>query len=483
MRAMSAVLALALTLSACARPTPEQQVVNDAAEALGGHDRVAGLRTIVLAGRGTAWNLGQDMTMDATGQQFELRPYKASIDVTAGRLRVEQTRTPNFLYYQGPGAQAQVYGLDGDVAYTVSPSGAASRAPADVARDRRAEYYHHPAVLVRAALEPGATLANARTADGARLVDITPPGSDRAFTLAIDAGTNLPLRISSPAANPNLGDVVITTSFDEWANASGIYLPLNVTVTTDTYKTAEYHYTDLDVNEATGELAAPEAARNAEPPAPRPIEVTVEKVGTGVWLLAGGSHNSALVEFADHLLLIEAPQSEARAEAVIAKARETVPGKPLTYLLSTHHHFDHTGGLRTAVAEGLTVITHASNREYYEAAASRPHTLVPDRLAAAPKPITVETVEDSRVIEDGSQRMEIYHLSGNPHGDAILMAYFPKDRLIVEADAFSSSFDYNPYAANLLKHIRERKLDVARIVPLHGAPVSFDAFVKAVEAQ
>ncbi len=49
--------------------------------------------------------------------------------------------------------------------------------------------------------------------------------------------------------------------------------------------------------------------------------MTAEVVAASVWWLAGQSHHSALVELSDRLLLIEAPQSEARTLAVIAKAR------------------------------------------------------------------------------------------------------------------------------------------------------------------
>ena len=109
------------------------------------------------------------------------------------------------------------------------------------------------------------------------------------------------------------------------------------------------------------DLAAPATVASRRAPSPQPVNVTVEEASPGVWLLAGGSHHSALVEFSDHLLLVDAPQNDARTLAVIAKARELRPGKPLTHVVNSHHHFDHSGGIRAAVAEGLTVITHEGN--------------------------------------------------------------------------------------------------------------------------
>ncbi len=156
-----------------------------------------------------------------------------------------------------------------------------------------------------------------------------------------------------------------------------------------------------------------------------------------MWLLAGQSHHSVLVEFADHLMLIEAPQSEARTLAVIAKAKETVPNKPLTELVTTHHHFDHTAGMRAAIAEGMTVITQAGNKEWVENMARRPHTLQPDMLAKNASRLNVETVDDEREIKDQTMTVMLYHVAGNPHSDTMLMAYIPRDRLLIEVDAYS----------------------------------------------
>ena len=122
----------------------------------------------------------------------------------------------------------------------------------------------------------------------------------------------------------------------------------------------------------------PDAAKTTALP---PVKVTTQKIGDGVWFLAGGSHNSVLVEYPTYLAMIEAPLDEARSLAVISEARKLAPNKPIKYLINTHHHFDHSGGLRTYVAEGATIITNEINKGYYEQVWKSPHTLEPDRLA------------------------------------------------------------------------------------------------------
>jgi glyoxylase-like metal-dependent hydrolase (beta-lactamase superfamily II) len=202
-------------------------------------------------------------------------------------------------------------------------------------------------------------------------------------------------------------------------------------------------------------------------------DVVAETVAPGVWLLAGQSHHSALIELSDHLMLIDAPQSEARTLAVIATARELQPNKPLTTVVTTHHHFDHTAGIRAAIAEGLTLVTHSGNRAFFEEMGARPHTIVADMLSRNPKPVVVQTVEDERVIEDPTRTVALYHVAGNPHSDTMLMIHLPAERVVIEVDAYSPGSQSQPYAANLLDNIVRRKLRVDRVVPLHGTIAPF----------
>jgi glyoxylase-like metal-dependent hydrolase (beta-lactamase superfamily II) len=470
MRPTLLVFAAAAAISACTKQTPEQQIVADAANALGGRSRVLAVKTIVIEGEGTNGNLGQDMTMEASTQAFVLTGYKRSVDLINLRARTEQTRTPNFAYFQGPQAQKQVLGVDGDVGYNVAPNGSATRVSNAAAKDRRAEIYHHPLAIVRAGLDAGAKLASPRTAGREQVLDIT-TANGMTFTLAIDAATKLPTWVVSMTDNANLGDVVIETSFDDYQDVGGLKLPKHITTKTDKYRTAELRVAKQTIDGDPGDLAAPSAAAAA------PV-VTAEEIAKGIWFLAGQSHHSVLVEFNDHLTLIEAPQNDTRTLAVIAKARMLRPGKPLTEVVNTHHHFDHSGGIRAAVSEGLTVITHKANAAFFQDAAARPHLIVADALAKAEKPLKVVTVDEELELKDRAMTMNLYHVAGNPHADTLLMAYFPRERILVEVDAFSPGAAVQPYAANLRENITKRGLKVDRIVPLHGAIVPYGELLK-----
>jgi glyoxylase-like metal-dependent hydrolase (beta-lactamase superfamily II) len=213
------------------------------------------------------------------------------------------------------------------------------------------------------------------------------------------------------------------------------------------------------------------------------VSVQTEKVADGVFYLKGGTHHSVAVEFADHVVLIEGPLNEQRSLAVIAEVKKLIPNKPIRYVVNTHHHFDHAGGLRTYVDEGATIITHESNKEFYEKAFSAPRTLNPDRLAQSQKMATIETVgdKDKKVLSDGTRNLELYLIKGNPHSDGILMAFLPKEKILIEADVYNPPAPpagnapaqaaapvVNPSTANAVDNVERLKLDFEKILPLHG---------------
>ncbi len=232
------------------------------------------------------------------------------------------------------------------------------------------------------------------------------------------------------------------------------------------------------------DLAVPDSVRTAAPPA---VRVTSEKLGDGVWYLAGGSHHSVLVEFADHVAVIEAPLNEDRSLAVIAEVKKLVPAKPIRYLINTHYHFDHSGGLRTYVAEGATVVTHQSNQAFFQKTLKAPRALNPDRQAREKKKARIVAVGAKHVMSDSARTVELHHIQGNPHNSGIVMAWLPKEKLLVEVDVYTPLAPNaqppatpNPASVNLYENIQRLNLDVDRIVPLHGRIVTIAELRKTI---
>ena len=167
---------------------------------------------------------------------------------------------------------------------------------------------------------------------------------------------------------------------------------------------------------------------------------------------------------------------------LIERARELQPDKLLQYVVNTHHHFDHSAGIRAAVSEGLTVITHEVNRSLLEDLVARQHSKVPDALARNPQPLTIETVTGDEPYEltDGRRTLQIYRIVDDLHSDGIVMAYLPAERILIEVDAYSPTSREAPFAEVLLRNIEDRGLRVNTILPLHGGVSELEDLESAV---
>jgi hypothetical protein len=476
------IICLSILFGGCARPAPELQAINDAAEALGGKARIQQLKTLTIEGDGEAPNLGQNITPDAPLPVWKVTGFHRTVDLANLRTRVRQLRTAQFLF-AGDLEQKLDQGIDGEVGYNVGANGAVTRTAASVVRDRRIEALQHPVVLIRAALDPNAKIGNLRQLNDTEQVDITTAWGD-VLTLTLDKATKTPVRAASISDNPNLGDVVIETSFGDYETIDGLKMPKSLSAKIDKYPQFDLHVTRNAMDGDDASLVAPAEVKNMTLPPAAAISVTAKEVGKGIWWLAGsGNHRSILFEFADHLVLFEAPLNEARTRAVIDTARSLRPEKPLTHVIVSHHHFDHSGGLRSAVAEGLTVITYRDNVELFKELIARKHSLVPDALERNPKPLKIEAVDDEMTLKDNAMEVRLYHLKENPREGTNLFAYVPRDRMIVQADMYDSGWIRHPWGDNFAYNAGLRKLNIAMDVPVHGDVQTYDEVLRTIASK
>jgi len=473
MRKTLVVMAVIILLGSPAALAQDGRATLDgAAKALGAD----GLGSLQLSGTGSSFAAGQSAVPGAPWPRFTLTSFTRQINYDTASLRDDLTRTRAEMPPRGGGIPVmgearQILVVSGDQAWNVA--GEATSAPIALV-ERQLQLWTTPHGFVRAARANGATVS----------------GRSVSFALAgkfMVKGTldsqGLVDTIDAVYSNPVVGDMPFQVSYADYRDFNGVKVPTRIRQSAGGFPILDLTVTDVKTNVPV-EIRVPDAVRQTTMPYAR---VTTEQPGPGVWYLTGGTHHSVVIEMKDHVILVESPLNDERAMAVLAETRRLVPGKPIRYVVASHHHFDHAGGLRAAAAEGITVITQESSRAFLEQALGALATVTPDRQARAGRKPTVEGVRDRRTITDGARTVEIYHIADNTHCDGLLMVYLPKERLLVEADVFTPAppnapppSAVNPLSVNFAENISRLGLSVDQLLPLHGRIVPMADLNKAI---
>jgi glyoxylase-like metal-dependent hydrolase (beta-lactamase superfamily II) len=475
---LSFAFAIAVASAACG---PQAGSLQAATDALGATQ----VNTIEVSGTGRWYQFGQAPAPNTPWPQFDVSSYTATINYATPAARVQMTRKQTIepgRVRPTPVEQRPDQYVSGTTAWNLaSPAGAAPNTapvaqpqPAAV-EERVMEIWTTPHGFLKAAASNNAT---ATAAEGGSEVTFT-VGKNK-YVGTINAANEV-TRVQTWIDNPVLGDTEVVFSYSDYQDFGGVRFPSRIVRVQGEHPVLELTVNGVKANSAA-DITVPDGA-NAAPAA---VTATAEKLADGVYYIKGGSHHSIAIDQKDHIVVVEGPQNEARSLAVIAKVKETIPNKPIKYLVNSHVHFDHSGGLRTFVDEGATIVTHADNRAYYEKAWAAPHTINPDKLAESKKTATFETFTDKHVLTDGSRTIEIHKIAGGGHNDAFAMVYLPKERILIEGDAFTPlapnappPASVNPFAVNLDENITRLKLDVKQIAALHGPRVVTMADLKA----
>jgi glyoxylase-like metal-dependent hydrolase (beta-lactamase superfamily II) len=453
-------------------------VLDGVAKSLGATD----LKSIQYSGSGSTFAPGQNPNPSTPWPRFNAKSYSRTINYDTASLRDEIVRTQADPVRGGGGQpvigeQRQVLLVSGTHAWS-QPGDTATPQLAAVA-DRLHQLWITPHGVIKAAMAHNAT-AQPRAEGDKKLtiVAFTVPGQLKVNAVVNDQ--NLVEKVESWATNPVVGDMLTETTYADYKDFSGVKFPTKITQKAGGFPALDLTVSAVQPN-APADIVVPDNVRQAA------VEVKEQKVVDGVWYITGGTHHSALVEMEDYVVVVEGPQNDERASAVIAEVKRLVPNKPIKYVVNSHHHFDHAGGLGAFVAEGVTIITHASNKPFFERAFAAPRTVRPDKLAQSGKKATIESLNDKLVLQDATRTLEIHHIAGNPHADGLILAYLPKEKLLIEADVYTpaapntpSPAQPNPFSVNLHDTIGGLKLEVDRILPLHGRIVSLAELLSAI---
>jgi glyoxylase-like metal-dependent hydrolase (beta-lactamase superfamily II) len=461
-----ALMALVLILSPLAVSAQDNRAALDPiAKAMG----AGSVKSIRYSGNGVNFQVGQNYSPDLPWPRFVLKSFTRTVSYETAAIRDEMVRMVGETPQRGggggglaPGAEQRLnFAACGDFAWNTVGE---TPAPVPVTlADRQLQLWTTPHGAIKMAMASNAVVQG-------NTFSFTAPGRFR--VRATVNSQNLVEKIDAVVPNAVLGDMPVEIQYSDYKDFGGVKFPMKIRQAVG-HLTLDLTVTDVQPNAAV-DIAIPDPILQMPAPYAR---VTSQMVADGVWFLSGGTHNSVLIEMKDHLILVESPINDDRAAAVLGEVKK-LSSKPLKYVIASHHHFDHAGGLRAVSAEGATIITHDANKAFLEKVLAAPATLSPDRLAKAGKKGTVEATGVKRTLTDGSRTVDIHQIADNIHHAGIVMVHLPKEKLLVEADVYTppaanapAPASVNPTWVSLADNITRLNLAVDQILPLHGRVV------------
>ena len=494
--AMFAAFATATTIGAAAPAASAKRgqstngasaVLQRAADTMG----VNALSTVRWSDEGVGWTYGQSFTPGAPWPKIAIHSRKRTIDYVNGSMREEitlsraepkggggyppsaQQTNDQYIGWAERSASTRPGSKPVREPFAWNHTAAGAQPGPRFVNDRIHQLWVTPHGAIRSALRNKATLigggANGR---GPAMVAFTEPG--RFAAMVFINADNVVERVQTRIPDNVTGETMAMTSYTGYRQHGAVRFPSRIEQAIGGHPTLDVRVTAVEPNPSVA-IAVPDAVRNATE------RVTADKVDDGVWFLAGGTHNSVAIAMRDYMILVEAPLNDSRTIPVVEKTLELGSGKPIRYVINSHQHFDHSGGVRMASTVGATVLTHARNVEWYRNAFATPNTIAPDVLARSGRTPRVFGIGERVVIHDDDRSVELLPIADSVHNDGFLMVWLPKERLLIEGDAYTPGppnapppSTPNPNHVNLVDNIERLGLDVGRILPLHGRIANAD---------
>jgi hypothetical protein len=514
-----AAFAGALLLVSCATPTREQNLVNRAVQAMGGAERLAAINTVAVKANVKHWEPEQSdvpggeprFAAESTVETIQDRTRRTSRSDWVKNFAYPSPRTFTYSEVVTPEA-GFVLGVDSNARNAQNlkmtpPAHAMSgyRLAAAQREGRR----NNITSLMLAMHRAGEKVQPAEGVNGQAAVRF------EEFLVAFDPATGLPSRVRTLDYDNIWGDVNYDVVFSDWRDFSGVKIPMHRRTELNGRRVGESQLTDLRIN-APVDAARFEVAAALRADAPRPATRNVpyqwvirrqfigvyldsdsvsydtraggglrlQEIAPGVHQVQGGSHNSLVVEMSDHLIVVDAPVTDAQSNWLVGQTRARFPGKPIRWLALTHHHMDHAGGLRGILVEGGTLVVGQGAGAHYRRVLDAPTTRNPDLPARSYHMTPILEVPESHVMSDSTGRQVIVYVMENPHAKSTLLAWVPHAKLGYVTDVWTPGPPLpakpNPGLAAVVNAVKKNGLQPDRFAGGHGSTADYQMLARLV---
>jgi glyoxylase-like metal-dependent hydrolase (beta-lactamase superfamily II) len=521
MKRAASVLAISLVVAACATMQPQSQsLVSRGVSAVGGADALAGVKTVYEKGTVRHWEPEQSKAAGGEMMFVGESTFEAITDVGTRTTSIDWSRK---LVYPGPRPFTFTEIVAPEIGYVtgVDSSGRTKRSldarpPAHTMSGQRLAAAQRelrrasPVLLLEMSKNPDRVSSVADvTVGGVAYPAVDYRVGNQTMTVMFDRATGLPARIRTLDYDNIWGDVTYDLVLSDWQTRDGVRIAMTRKNELNGRTVHETKLADVKVN---GAFAADRLiiAESVKSGAAKPATGTVPfqwvirrqlvafyldsdavsydpqaspglrlvELAPGVQHVVGGTHHSLAVEMKDHLVVFDAPVSDGHSATVLGLLRAKYPNKPVKFLVLTHHHMDHAGGLRAYAAQGATIVTGKGTTAHFRRVLAAPFTRNPDLPARDLSRTPIVEVADKHVLSDGTREVHAYVIDPNPHADGLMIGYVPEAQLGFATDIWSPGAGpfpdrLNPGLQAFVAGVKKAGITPTRFAGGHGAVADY----------
>jgi hypothetical protein len=507
---ISAALLLVLSQSNSASAQSPTDLVQRAVNAQGGAEALRALKSLVIKGDGRQWVTGQAYRAAGEPRFVGESMFTVTADLAERRIRVDwdrELRLPTPSRGQFSEIVLPTFGIVVQGNETRPMSGIR------LATHQREYGRGSPLLLLKALTAP----QNVTALPDQKLGDRTLPAVSfkdgvTTYVILFDHATHLPAAVRTRDDDHLFGDSDYEVILADWkAVAGGAKLAHELSFRINGTEVQQLAYREIAVNapiEAARFAVSDEIKAKARAAATEGVpyqwvigrlmlgrfvdsdaiyfppggSFRLSELAPNVQQVLGGSANNLIVAMKDGIVIFDAPVNDGQSRWVMDAAKAKYPGKPIKYLVLTHHHNDHSGGMRAYVAEGATVIVPSQSKAFFEHAAKAPRTIAPDALQRQMRPATIVDVKDSMTLKDETVEINLHNIA-NPHANGFLIGHIVKENIVWIVDLVSPrpNIQRTPWSAAAGAALRKHGIKDALIAGGHGT-TGKQADLKAVLA-